>query len=437
MPQPARLAIGSVQSDANRYPVLWGLLDLWRRHGIQVQPFRSHAELASSPGAEVATGRPYRHLDCGMMFPRLCGHLLQYGARGCDLAVVDGFFAPRRESAASNPFYLDALCDWLDLAGVAVVDVSRLNEGHLPERPRKLDAVILDCVSSSREAARWEIEIETVWNTPVVGWMNNEAPLRAVAEGITSDTRPSPKLCRALGDALAETVHEDELLALAHRRSLAPSGDSLFNTGSQSGVRVAVGIDEAMSRHFPENLDLLTVRGGTTVDFSPLRAGEIPHGTEVVYLGDGCLHAYARKLAASHCLLMSLQSHAARGGRVYAEGMGAALLGRELHLPDGSRLPMAGVLPWSYRLVKGLPYTGLRQVSTDGNNWLVKGCGRLRAYSGCERLEIIDDTRFARHTDPEACLQSWGGAVASTVPLFFPAHPRLVNNLLRPSLVKS
>lgn len=102
MPQPARLAIGSVQPSASRFPVLWGLLDLWRRHGVQVQPFRSHAELASSPGAEVATGRPYRHLDCGMMFPRLCGHLLQYGARGCDVAVVDGLFAPRRQEADAD-----------------------------------------------------------------------------------------------------------------------------------------------------------------------------------------------------------------------------------------------------------------------------------------------------------------------------------------------
>jgi cobyrinic acid a,c-diamide synthase len=114
---------------------LWGLLDLWRRHGVQVQPFRSHAELASSPGAEVATGRPYRHVDCGMMFPRLCGHLLQYGARGCDIAVVDGLFAPRRDEAEANPFNIDAMSDWLDNAGVVVVDVSYSAAGCCPSDP--------------------------------------------------------------------------------------------------------------------------------------------------------------------------------------------------------------------------------------------------------------------------------------------------------------
>jgi cobyrinic acid a,c-diamide synthase len=444
MPQPARLAIGSVQPSANRFPILWGLLDLLRRHGVQVQPFRSHAELASSPGAEVATGRPYRHLDCGMMFPRLCGHLLQHGSRGCDVAVVDGLFAPRREEGEANPFYLDALCNWLDLAGVVVVDVSQLQCGHLPERPGQADAVILDCVGSPREAARWQTEVELIWRTPVVGWMEHAAPLRAVAEGLPADARPSPKLCRALGDALAHHLDEDLLLALAHRQRIFTSGDPLFHIGNQRGSRVAVGIDEAMSRHFPENLDLISARGATVVDFSPLRSAELPRDVGVVYLGDGCLQAFARKLASNYCLLVSLRSFVASGGRVYAEGMGAALLGQELIYPDGTRLPMAGVVPWSYRLVTSSEPASLRTLNVERDNWLVHRCGRLRGYVGCTRLEVVDEASAeapppeipssdSLPSDRAASIRSWAGAVASTLPLFFPAHPRLVTNLLRPA----
>jgi cobyrinic acid a,c-diamide synthase len=436
MPQPARLAIGSVQPNANRFPVLWGLLDLWRRHGVQVQPFRSHAELASSPGAEVATGRPYRHIDCGMMFPRLNGHLLQYGARGCDVAVVDGQFAPRRAEAEDNPFYLDALCDWLDLAGVVVIDVSQLRNGHLPERPDHVDAVILDAADSPQQAARWEVEVESIWRTPVVGWLDHAAPLRTIAESLSADARPSPKLCRALGDALAQHIDEDLLLDLAHRQRVVPSGDPLFHLGAERGVRVAAGIDEAMSRHFPENLDLISARGATVLDFSPLRAAELPRDAGVVYLGDGCLHAYAPRLASNYCLLVSLRSHIASGGRIYAEGMGAAVLGQELIYPDGTRLPMAGVLPWSYRLVESNIPAALHTLDLCGDNWLVHGCGRLRGYSGCTRLQIVDDDSASQH-DPLACVRAWGGAVASTLPLFFPAHPRLVTNLLRPAYALS
>lgn len=402
---------------------------------MQVQPFRSHAELASSPGAEVATGRPYRHIDCGMMFPRLNGHLLQYGSRGCDVAVVDGLFAPRRAEAEENPFYLDVLCDWLDLAGVVVIDVSQLRSGHLPERPDHVDAVILDVVDSPREAARWEVEVESLWRTPVVGWLEEAAPLRAIAVALSAESRPSPKLCRALGDALARHIDEDLLLGLAHRQRMVPSGDPLFHLGAEQGTRVAVGIDEALSRHFPENLDLISARGASVIDFSPLRAAELPRDAEVVYLGDGCLHAYASKLASNYCLLVSLRSHIAAGGRIYAEGMGAAVLGQELIFPNGERLPMAGVLPWSYRLVESNIPAALHTLDLDGDNWFVRGCGRLRGYAGCTRLELVDDgfSASGQH-DSMACVRTWGGAVASTLPLFFPAHPRLVTNLLNPAL---
>jgi cobyrinic acid a,c-diamide synthase len=369
-----------------------------------------------------------------MMFPRLCGHLLQYGARGCDVAVVDGLFAPRRQEADANPFYLDALCDWLDLAGVVVINVSQLQHGHVPERPEHVDAVILDAVDSSREAARWETEIEALWRTPVVGWMHHAAPLRTIAESLSAEARPSPKLCRALGDALAEHLDEDLLLALARRQRVVMSGEPLFHMGVEQGSRVAVGIDEAMSRHFPENLDLLSARGATVVDFSPLRAAELPRDAEVVYLGDGCLHAYARKLASNYCLLVSLRSHLASGGRVYAEGMGAAILGQELIYPNGDRIPMAGILPWSYRLVETSAPASLQTLNVQGDNWLVHGCGRLRGYAGCTRLELVDDASTESPLlERFACVRAWGGAVASTSPLFFPAHPRLVTNLLRPA----
>jgi hypothetical protein len=94
---------------------------------------------------------------------------------------------------------------------------------------------------------------------------------------------------------------------------------------------------------------------------------------------------------------------------------------------------MAGVLPWSYRLVESNVPAALHTLDVDGDNWLVHGCGRLRGYAGCTRLELVDNGFAAQH-DSLACVRAWGGAVASTLPLFFPAHPRLVTNLLCPAL---
>ncbi len=97
---------------------------------LQVQPFRAHAELSSSPGAEVAAGRPYRHIDTGMLFPRLCDHLLLEGSKGCDLAVVDGEFNQSNQNLPPHSF--EGLCESLDFAGVAIVDVSRCRRDIYP-----------------------------------------------------------------------------------------------------------------------------------------------------------------------------------------------------------------------------------------------------------------------------------------------------------------
>ncbi len=58
-----------------------------------------------------------------------------------------------------------------------------------------------------------------------------------------------------------------------------------------------------------------------------------------IYLADGCLHQFADAIAKRSCLLASLQSHVAAGGWIYAEGLGAAMLGQEVVLPNQRRIP--------------------------------------------------------------------------------------------------
>jgi cobyrinic acid a,c-diamide synthase len=425
MPPPARLAIGTVQPQANRFPVLWGLLNLWRRHGLQVQPFRAHAELSSSPGAEVAAGRPYRHIDTGMLFPRLCDHLLFEGAKGCDLAVVDGEFCTTPHHRTEGQHYFDSLCESLDFAAVVVVDVKRLMHGHLPPRPQRLDGVLLDAVPNSAEAIRWSLEIEALWRVPVLGWMPEIPALRAIAEGLPASLRPSEQLCHELGNALLPHCSDDAICEIAHRNH-PKHGENAPWLQSVGSVTIAVGIDEAMSRHFPENLELLAARGAKLIDFSPLRSTELPRGTEVVYLADGCLHQFAESISKRSCLFAALQAHVAAGGWIYAEGLGAAMLGSEVWLAPGHRVSMAGVLPWGYRLQEVSPTRELQEICTEQDNWLTHGCSRLRGYAGCARLEALPSSENASH----AQVQAWRSVVASTLPLFFPAHPRLVQNML-------
>ncbi len=49
--------------------------------------------------------------------------------------------------------------------------------------------MILDAVPSNAAAVRWTLEFETLWKVPVLGWMPEVAPLRAIAEALPGATR--------------------------------------------------------------------------------------------------------------------------------------------------------------------------------------------------------------------------------------------------------
>jgi cobyrinic acid a,c-diamide synthase len=343
---------------------------------------------------------------------------------------VDGEFQSTTTNSVTS---LTSLSQSLDLANIAVVNVAAMSHGHLPIRPERLSAVMLDEVPEA-EAFRWKVEFESLWNVPVIGSLPPVPQLRQKIESLSAQDRPSAELCRALGDALWRRCRVERLLAVAQQQPPLLCRPGPPNCAPSLAPRIAVGLDEAMCRFFPENFELLAAQGAQLLDFSPLR-GVVPQHADLLLLSDGYFLAFQERFATHHCLLASLQEHVAQGGCIYAEGMGAAFLGRELHLPSGQILRMAGVVPGSYRLLETPASRQLGRLSGPADNWLTQGCSQLRGYEGCTRLEWLPAENSATVDSPAAPvqLQAWGNVVASTIPLFFPAHPRLVNNLLQAS----
>ena len=112
---------------------------------------------------------------------------------------------------------------------------------------------------------------------------------------------------------------------------------------------IAIPFDEAFYRYFPDTLDLLEARGARVRHFSPLRDEALPVGTGHVFLGCGRPESFASRLAGNHCMLNALRKYIAAGGRVYAEGGGAAYLCQRVVLADGRDFPMVGALPTTAR----------------------------------------------------------------------------------------
>lgn len=383
-----RIALGTVQVHEDPRFVVWALLNVLDRLGLLVQSFSSQSCYEGHDAALVITGQGRRHLDSWLMPPDMCAELFFNGSQCADICVVDGQFdvaMPGQRAGGS----LDALCAWLDLPQVAIINAERLRTCCLPRVPAGVDAIILDKVPGVREFCHLQTVLEPLLGAPVIGAMGAHRELRAaVADVVTGPemssnqgAASSAELCHALGSALASRFQLGKFLDIAMRRSFSPVDGRLFREDyPPRPLNIAVAFDEAFVSLFPDTLDVFESQGATINFFSPLHDESLPRDTDVVYLGGGQFEGRLGELAANICMKESLWAHVASGGRIYAESAGLAYICRAIATPCGRYWPMIGLLPAVGRY-RG---TGLDrravEFATMRGSWLFNPGEHVRGY---------------------------------------------------------
>lgn len=384
-----RIAVGTVQPGASREPMLWGLAAALSEVSASPVLFRSSCVPNCCDASRSIVGRASRHLDSWAMSRSDAIAALTRGAGERDLAIVEGVFdatqvqasqagempTPRVESS------LDRLCEWLDLPRLAVIDVAQLSKQGIALRPARLEGLLLDRVRDARDAAYWQTTLETLWKTPVVGWLDDAMPLRALCTQRPTPGHPSRELCHALGQRLLPSLRLDRLAQIARRATpLSFEPEAWLTRAAKHRFRIAAAIDEVYCGYYPETLDLLESAGAELCDFSPLRSEALPDATDIVYFGCGHPEREAERLAANHCLKQSLRCFAAMGGRIYAEGSGLAYLCRELILPGGRTAAMSGLLPATARWMEPQTMVEPAEITFGISSWLAPANVSVRGY---------------------------------------------------------
>jgi cobyrinic acid a,c-diamide synthase len=428
-----RIAVGTVQPQADLTAVVWALMDALATSGLHVQSFLSHAYFAPRDAATAITGLPPRHVDSWLMSEAVCREVFARGSRTSDLAIVEGNFTS--DPAAASDF--ETICRWLDLPRIAVIDARLLSTCRLPARPEGLEGLILDRVADPSELCRLQTLFESLWKVPVIAWLGLAESLRREIDLIPPGRQPELALCHALGDAFRRgaslpTIRmiaaARPLPACANRREARPGGPA-------KPLRVAVAYDDAFRGYFPDTLDLLEAGGATISDFSPLRDERLPPETDVVYVGCGHPERFAAGLSKNDCMMLALKSHLCGGRRIYAECGGLAYLCHELEMPDGSRWPMVGVLPATARFDPTPARPKPTELRLASDTWLGRAGDCWRGYLS---------TRFSLHASPALASCAAGAgcheldvvkrhhAVGSRVYLNFAAQSGLLESFFAP-----
>ncbi|MFG3016686.1 cobyrinate a,c-diamide synthase [Streptomyces cinerochromogenes] len=403
-----RLVVAAPSSGSGKTTVATGLMAAFAARGLAVSPHKVGPDYIDPGYHALATGRVGRNLDAYLCGPELVAPLFLHGARGCDLAVVEGVMGLYDGAAGEGELASTAhVAKLLGAPVVLVVDassqsrsVAALVHGFASWDPQvRVGGVILNKVASDRheELLREALDSSGV---PVLGALRRAGQVATPSRhlGLVPVAERQAAAVEAVASMAAQVAQGCDLAALeALARAAGPvpggsapwtpaspthhttrpaeksSGGPTRPAGSRAPV-VAVAGGPAFTFSYAEHTELLTAAGAEVVTFDPLRDERLPEGTAGLVVGGGFPEVYARELSANEPLRKAVAALALSGAPVAAECAGLLYLCREL---DGQ--PMCGVLDATARMSDRLTL-GYRDAVAVGDSVLAVAGTRMRGH---------------------------------------------------------
>ncbi|MBA8947379.1 cobyrinic acid a,c-diamide synthase [Streptomyces calvus] len=383
-----RLVVAAPSSGSGKTTVATGLMAALAARGLAVSPHKVGPDYIDPGYHALATGRVGRNLDAYLCGAELVAPLFLHGARGCDIAVVEGVMGLYDGAAGEGELASTAhVAKLLRAPVVLVVDaakqsrsVAALVHGFASFDPQvQVAGVILNKVGSDRHEELLREALDSA-GMPVLGVLRRapqvDTPSRHLGLVPVAERRDQAlEAVAAMAAQVSAGCDMDALVALA--RSAGAMAQTAWEAPVHpSGRRpvVAVAGGPAFTFSYAEHSELLTAAGAEVVAFDPLRDEELPEGTRGLVVGGGFPEVYAAELSANEPLRKAVADLAAGGAPVAAECAGLLYLCREL---DG--MPMCGVLDATARMSERLTL-GYRDAVAVSDSVLAGAGTRMRGH---------------------------------------------------------
>ncbi|MET7435212.1 MULTISPECIES: cobyrinate a,c-diamide synthase [Streptomyces] len=404
-----RLVVAAPSSGSGKTTVATGLMAAFAARGLAVSPHKVGPDYIDPGYHALATGRVGRNLDAYLCGPELVAPLFLHGARGCDLAVVEGVMGLYDGAAGEGELASTAqVAKLLRAPVVLVVDassqsrsVAALVHGFAAWDPEvRVGGVILNKVASDRHESLLREALDSS-GVPVLGVLRRVAQVDTPSRhlGLVPVAERQAAAVDAVQAMAAQVAQGCDLAALeglARSAGALPEGsapwtpelpahdqpsrsaekypqDPTRSAGKRTPV-VAVAGGPAFTFSYAEHTELLAAAGAEVVTFDPLRDERLPDGTAGLVIGGGFPEVYAAELSANESLRGAVAELARSGAPVAAECAGLLYLCRAL---DGQ--PMCGVLDATARMTDRLTL-GYRDAVAVGDSVLAAAGTRMRGH---------------------------------------------------------
>ncbi|HEX5363840.1 MAG TPA: cobyrinate a,c-diamide synthase, partial [Gallionella sp.] len=320
-----------------------------------------------------AAGRPCRNLDLYLMerddiVATFAKHAAEVNLVEGNKGLYDGLALDGSNSNA-------ALAKMLDLPVMLVIDARGMTRGIAPlilgyqafDRDINFAGVILNNLGGSRHESKLRAVIEHYTDLPVIGAIHHDERLSIEERHLglmpSNESHIASAKIKQIGEAIAEQVDLDRLLALSQKAPLAiPHSAPLPNPLPQAGegaivksnfqfpdkVRIAIARDCSFGFYYADDLDALEAAGAELVPFDALRDAQLPE-VDALYIGGGFPETCAAELEANTSLRGEIRQAIENGMPAYAECGGLMYLSRGIEY-QGRTYEMAGAIPGDVKM---------------------------------------------------------------------------------------
>ena len=385
--------IAAPTSGSGKTTVSRGLMALFVKKGLKVQPFKCGPDYIDTKYHEAVCGRPSINLDTFMASPEHVGGLYARYSADADVAVVEGMmgmydgYDRDRGSSAEVARLLGIPVVLVVDAKSAAYSMAPLLSGFINFRPDiRIAGVIFNRVGSLRHYRMLQEVCEDL-NVTCLGYLPKQKELEQESRHLGLDFSRSKETegLDMLAGLLEEHVDWELLLSTTGLPlpAAAVKEKPVLSEPGKLHVSVARN-EESFSFLYAEHLDILRCMGTVTF-FNPEQDRAIPQETDLLYLPGGYPENRLEELAGARLARESIRSYIEAGGRTLAECGGMIYLSQSV-LSDGDTdggsagscvgnigNEMVGVLPFSITNERKRRKLTLGYRRFDYNGWRLKG----------------------------------------------------------------
>lgn len=385
--------IAAPTSGSGKTTVSRGLMALFMKKGLKVQPFKCGPDYIDTKYHEAVCGRPSVNLDTFMASQEHVSSLYARYSADADVAVVEGMmgmydgYDRDRGSSAEVARLLGIPVVLVADAKSAAYSMAPLLSGFINFRPDiRIAGVIFNRVGSPRHYRMLQEVCEDL-NVTCLGYLPKQKELEQESRHLGLDFSRSKETegLDMLAGLLEEHVDWELLLSTTGLPlpAAAVKEKPVLSEPGKLHVSVARN-EESFSFLYAEHLDILR-RMGTVTFFNPEHDRPIPQETDLLYLPGGYPENRLEELAGARLARESIRSYIEAGGRTLAECGGMIYLSQSV-LSDGDTdggsagscvgnigNEMVGVLLFSITNERKRRKLTLGYRRFDYNGWRLKG----------------------------------------------------------------